>query len=84
MYKNMKIEIIDEVQLKAVCDVLESMGYKNTYKTASKVTTVITDKTTYSLLGLPCEIIDDRNAATLTDLLSIRDKHFMEQLNAAD
>lgn len=28
MYQNLKIAITDEVQLKAVCDVLESMGYK--------------------------------------------------------
>lgn len=28
MYQNMKIAITDEVQLKEVCDVLQSMGYK--------------------------------------------------------
>lgn len=82
MLDNLKIAITDAVQLKAVCDVLDSMGYKNTYKTASKVTTVITDKTTYSLLGLPCEIIDDRNAATLTDLLAMRDKKIKEKIGA--
>ena len=85
MFDNLKIAITDEVQLKAVCDVLESVGYKNTYKTASKVTTVITDKTTYSLLGLPCEIINDSGCnTTLTDLLAMRDKQFMEKLKTMD
>ena len=82
MFDNLKIAITDAVQLKAVCDVLESMGYKNTYKTASKVTTVITDKTTYSLLGLPCGIIDNRNAVNLTDLLAMRDKKIKEKIGA--
>lgn len=81
-FKNMKIEITDEVQLKAVCDVLESVGFVNTYKTISKISTVITDKTGYSLLGLPSEIIDDRSSATLTDLLAMRDKQFMEKIHA--
>ena len=65
-FKNMKIPV--ENNLDEIVGELERLGYKNTYKTASKVTTVITDKTTYSLLGLPCEIIDDRNEITLAEL----------------
>ena len=77
----MKIAITDEVQLKAVCDVLQSMGFRETYKTCSKVSVIATDKTTYSLLGLPFEIIDDRRPVTLTDLLAMRDKQFMEKIH---
>lgn len=83
MYKNMKIEITDEVQLNAVCDVLKSMGYVRCYKTELDINFVIAfhDKT----FGLfTNDISDEEDLTTLTDLLALRDKQFMEKLNAAD
>lgn len=81
MFDNLKIAITDEVQLKAVCDVLESMGYKETYKGDGDTICILTDCCGgYSLLNgsnpeNPC-------TANLTDLLSLRDKQFMEKIHA--
>lgn len=79
-FKNMKIAITDEVHLKAVCDVLESMGISKSYATRSKVKVILFDEKFYSLLGLPVEMIDDRKSTTLTDLLAMRDQIFMESI----
>lgn len=83
-FKNMKIAITDEVQLKAVCGVLESMGYFNEKEfntKCDKIGQVLTwDDGAYHLQkgggGLIC------TQATLTDLLAMRDKQFMEKVNA--
>ena len=82
MYKRMKIAITDEVQLKAVCDVLESIGFKFGFKSEVKMTKHIE---TYSdgVYDMYC-FNDSGCNTTLTDLLSLRDKQFMEKLNAAD
>lgn len=82
MYKNMKIEITDEVQLKAVCDVLESMGFECVFKSEVKITKHIE---TYSdgVYDMYC-FNDNGCNTTLTNLLALRDKQFMEKLNAAD
>lgn len=74
MTKFLNLKIAVENNLDEIVIELERLGYKNTYKTASKVATVITDKTTYSLLGLPCEIIDDRNKTTLAELKEMQCK----------
>ncbi|MFM2332318.1 MAG: hypothetical protein RIQ74_1141 [Pseudomonadota bacterium] len=82
MYKNMKIAITDEVQLKAVCDVLESMGFKLGFESEIKTTKHIK---AYSdgVYDVYCFNVSGCNT-TLTDLLTLRDKQFKEQLNAAD
>lgn len=82
MYKRMKIAITDEVQFEAVCDVLESMGFKFGFKSEVKTTKHIE---TYSdgVYDMYC-FNDSGCNTTLTDLLALRDKQFMEQLNAAD
>lgn len=79
-FKNMKIAITDKAHLKAVCDVLESMGISKSYATRSKVKVILFDEKFYSLLGLPVEMIEDRKSATLTDLLAMRDQIFMESI----
>lgn len=79
MYKNMKIAITDEVQLKAVCDVLESMGYaKRATHTHSKYIKT-NESGIFDCFWANYEINCN---TTLTDLLALRDKHFMENINA--
>ena len=79
-FKNMKIEITDEVQLKAVCDVLESMRYECGYKSEQNTTKHIE---TYfdGMYDMYC--FNDNNCNTnLTDLLALRDKQFKEKIHA--
>ena len=74
-FKNMKIAITDEVHLKAVCEVLESMGYEQDDITYDKVITVCTWSLsrTYDCynMDLVCHYHDE--IVTLTDLLKMRD-----------
>ena len=81
MYQNMKIEITDEVQLKAVCEVLESLGYENEMTTTRKSKSICTyDDGTYDIYELEV----GRKIGylvNLTDLLTLRDKQFMESCN---
>lgn len=84
-FKNMKIEITDEVQLKAVCDVLQSMGYKKTgWIGYSKVFFISTNKigqmTDHAISLMNC--FNSIELTTLTDLLALRDKQFMEKIHA--
>lgn len=79
-FKNMKIEITDEVQLKAVCDVLQSMGFKcaNLGNENSGWDVLI-----YPSIRSWCQSMYSGNLyepATLTDLLSMRDQLFMESI----
>lgn len=83
MHQNLKIAITDEVQLKAVCDVLESMGYKP-YQPSPNNECVYTWEDGFYCVDKYMESRVIYKTTTLTDLLTIRDKHFMEKLNAAD
>ena len=82
-YQNLKIAITDEVQLKAVCDVLESMEYVPLRPSASGGCVYTWDDGLYCVdKDMESKVI--YKTKTLTDLLAMRDKQFMEQLNAAD
>ena len=79
----MKIEITDEVQLKAVCDVLESMGYEKPFQVFDD--NEIKSVECYddgSLAKYGCDLGRNGETVTLTDLLAMRDKQFMEKINA--
>lgn len=81
-FKNMKIEITDEVHLKAVCDVLESMGYSywGVDKNDKWIGTSFKDK---QFTAFPTDVfLNDVVLITLTDLLAMRDKQFMEKIHA--
>ena len=80
-FKNMKIEITDEVQLKAVCDVLQSMGYKNVNLGWESPTGIVFIDNESKLF---CTTVDHNDVAsiTLTDLLALRDKQFMGKIHA--
>lgn len=78
-FKNMKIAITDEAHLKAVCDVLESMGYIKCgwigYTKPVLLTTTINGHfTDHAVSFINCFVETD---TTLTDLLSMRDQLFM-------
>lgn len=83
MYKNMKIEITDEVQLKAVCDVLERMGYKK-FDEAEKPKFIVCHGRggTYQMVWNDLPRLASYPLVNLTDLLYLRDKHFMEKIHA--
>lgn len=74
-FKNMKIEITDEVQLKAVCDVLESMGYGYWVidKNDKWIGTSFKNKQFTTFSTDVC--FSDEVLVTLTDLLEMRDKN---------
>ena len=79
-FQNLKISITDEVHLKAVCDVLESMGYKYISKRSQSNYVYTFIDGTYlvdmnwqpAFSGIPY--------STLTDLLKMRDKAFKDGL----
>ncbi len=81
-FKNMKIAIIDEVQLKAVCEVLESMGYSYWVidKNDKWIGTSFKNKQFTTFSTDVC--FSDEVLVTLTDLLALRDKQFMEKIHA--
>lgn len=79
MFDNLKIAITDEVQLKAVCEVLESMGYgliEELRKSDSFINTF--DCGLYYGINIDSDLPN----TTLTDLLAIRDKQLMEKIHA--
>ena len=73
MFKNMKIAITDEAHLKAVCDVLRSIGYSvwGVGLGASNwvATSKIGNATTFEF-----DACCDNTLVTLSDLLAMRDK----------
>ena len=73
MFKNMKIAITDETHLKAVCDVLRSIGYSvwGVGLGASNwvATSKIGNATTFEF-----DACSDNALVTLSDLLAMRDK----------
>lgn len=81
-FQNLKISITDEVHLKAVCDVLESMGYyyEPEFSTKSKnIGQVLTwDDGAYHLQKGGSQLISKQ--ATLADLLKMRDTAFKEAI----
>lgn len=82
-FKNMKIEITDGVQLKAVCDVLQSMGYKrNNKQRRGRVRYVIADDDGVVTNWFRDTDFDFYKPTSLTDLLAMRDKQFMEKIHA--
>lgn len=84
MYKNMKIAITDEAQLKAVCDVLKTMGFVKSMSNGVTgfIYTFIDGSYRIDINHQP--VFDHIPYTNLTDLLALRDKHFMEKIHAAD
>lgn len=85
-YQNLKIAITDEVQLKAVCEVLKTMKYR-------KVRNAFCHHDNYVITrsdGYYSGVISDTGykigykLVTLTDLLALRDKQFKEKINLAE
>lgn len=82
-FKNMKIAITDEVHLKAVCDVLESMGYRKGalyVNMGQNLTILATYKGGEFLQYCHKKAAKYHEPATLTDLLAMRDQIFMESI----
>lgn len=74
MYKNMKIAITDEVHLKAVCEVLESMSYKSTgYENDEQNFVYTYERGVYHGLFKKAAH-GEFEEVTLTDLLRMRDE----------
>ena len=71
-FKNMKIAITDETHLKAVCDVLRSIGYSVWAVGLGASNWVVTSKignaTTFAF-----DACSDNTLVTLSDLLAMRD-----------
>lgn len=72
-FKNMKIAITDETHLKAVCDVLESMGYEKSHE-CSKSNYVFATKGGYYWIDINNQPVLNNYQITLTDLLKMRDE----------
>lgn len=83
MFKNLKIKILDEQHLTAVCDVLESMGYKKQ--------AWFTDSPKYiwcnwkggmsGFIHEPSGLDEYLETVTLRDLLQMRDEMVKEKIN---
>lgn len=85
MFDNLKIAITDEVQLKAVCDVLQSMGYGycGIDKNDKWIGTSFKNKQFTTFTTFATDVcFSDEVLITLTDLLAMRDKQFMEKIHA--
>lgn len=90
-FQNLKIAITDEVHLKAVCDVLESMGYKNeqfdfhiqNHRDIKQFQSVACyEHGVYCVHKLDVNWINFCELATLTDLLKMRDNQIKEAISA--
>lgn len=82
MFKNMKIAITDEAHLKAVCEVLESMGYKPCEKN-SKYKSLCTWEISgvYDIYDMHLdEMYYHDLEVTLSDLLHMRDEMVKENI----
>lgn len=80
MYKNMKIAITDDLHLRSVCEVLESLGYTNNFKTKGSVRTICTwsHNGTYGITGLNTAYCFLQDEVNLPDLLRMRDEMVKE------
>lgn len=81
-FKDMKVAITDEVQLKAVCDVLESMGYGYWGIEQNDKWIGISFRSKQFTTFPTDAYFTDETLTTLTDLLALRDKQFMEKIHA--
>lgn len=80
-FQNLKISITDEVHLKAVCDVLESMGYDNFALDTMDADFIATgDGGLYTGFKKSSYNFINGRQATLTDLLQMRDNYFREAI----
>lgn len=77
-FKNMKIAITDEVQLKAVCNVLKGMGYHQEEDFKSGFHKFI--HTGNDGFDFWCSDLNFGVEVTITDLLAMRDQLFMESI----
>ena len=82
MYKRMKIAITDEVQLKAVCDVLKTMGFVKSMSNGVTgfIYTFIDGSYRIDMNHQP--VFDHIPYTNLTDLLAMRDKQIKEKIGA--
>lgn len=71
-FKNLKIAITDETHLKAVCEVLESMGYKLDYESSIANYVVTCSAGIYQIYS--CAKYIALAECSLTDLLKTRDE----------
>ncbi|WNA15563.1 hypothetical protein [Acinetobacter phage HFM1] len=87
MFKNMKISITDDEHLKAVCDVLESMGYSQDGKLWSGFGS-FTQTVCCNIYGEMMDLVgidvnydrlDKYELVTLSDLLKMRDDMVKEK-----
>lgn len=74
----MKIEVTDEVHLKSVCDVLESMGYYP-YQPSMIANFIYTQEDGLYCIGPDCSSSIDYIVTTLSDLLKMRDDMVKEK-----
>lgn len=74
-FKSMKIAITDEVHLKAVCDVLESMGYRKSHE-GSQANFVFTIPDGSYWIDTNNQPVFNGYEITLTDLLRLRDNAY--------
>lgn len=81
LFRNMKISITDETHLKAVCDVLESMGYVFFAECSSPNFVVTHEDGFYQMIIFPIASIATFDVVTLTDLLKMRDEMVKEKIN---
>ena len=78
MFKNMKIEITDELHLKAVCEVLESMGY---HGVRANLNSVLITSEFGKFSAVPYCTSELYSLTTLTDLLKMRDEKIKGYIN---
>ncbi|MEG0835524.1 MAG: hypothetical protein RR231_15060 [Acinetobacter sp.] len=75
-FKNLKIAITDETHLKAVCDVLESMGYEKKFDASSfwdSALCAFAYAMNNHLVTLTNFNVSGDNVVNLSDLLKMRD-----------
>ena len=79
-FKNMKIKITDEVHLKAVCEVLESVGYElGVNERNPKAVCTWAFNNSYDIRVMTVdEMTGHDDEYTLTDLLKMRDEMVKE------
>jgi len=81
MFKNLKIKILDEQHLKAVCEVLKSMGYIQPNSGGSIIYTSEHGNTFTCDGNWALDAQGIYKDANLTDLLQMRDEMIKEKIN---
>lgn len=86
-FQNLKIAITDNDHLKAVCDVLESMGYEQQawvgYRNVMFLTTNTNGKYTDHAISL-VNCFAHINQTTLSDLLKMRDEMVKDNAKSSE